>query len=356
MMVRRGCHSDMALPKQKEGRSSENRKSMANSRFTLANARTRFTQEIVPPPSGSTETLAQKFLRQLNEVCESATNGGQWRASRRTVLFDSSTGFIALDRRSQSILGVQINGFAKPVFSTFFEYLEEGNGEIDEDEGPICKLVDMGDGHCCRPFDSQGAGYLRLYFAVDADKTLPWRFFVVQADDTNYFDPATGFEGSAWTPATNPSTLNLGQAVKSVYELTKPVTLGHVTLKWVPAVASPSSAEVTLAVFEPSDTAPNFHLYKTGVQTQAIRALCQRRHIDFVNDTDKILPDNPTFLRHGLRAVNFEDQADEDRATKNWGMAYQALNGELKGNRGGAKVILRKQGMGHGMGRFTRVN
>lgn len=326
-----------------------------NSRLTLAAARTRFqSQEIIPPPSGSSETLAVKFLRQLNEVCETATNSGQWRGARRTVIFDTSTGFIALDRRSQAILGVQVDGFPKPVFSTYFEYLEEGTGQIDETLGAINKFVDMNDGHCCRPFDTPG--YLRLYFAVDADKTLAWRFFVNLLDDTRYFDPATGIEGSAWTPATNPSTLNLGQTVKSVYQLTKPVTLGHVTLKWVPAVASAASAEVTLAVFEPTETAPSFHLYKTGVQTEAIRCLCQRRHIDFVNESDLIIPDNPTFLRHGLRAVNFEDQADEDRATKNWGMAYQALNGELHGNRGVAKTILRKQGMGYGTNRFIRVN
>lgn len=328
---------------------------MANSRLTLAEARVRFQQsEMIPPPVGSSDTLAAKFLRFLNEGLETATNSGQWRGARRTVIFDSSTGIIALDRRSQSILGVQINGFAKPVFSTFFEYLEEGSGQIDEDAGAICKLVDMNDGHCARPFET--AGYLRLAFAVEADKTLAWRFFVNLADRNDYFDPATGIEGAAWTPATNPSTLNLGQAVKSIYGLTKPVTLGPVTLFWVPAVGSTSSDQVTLAVYEPSTTAPNFHLYKTGAQTEAIRCLCQRRHIDLVNESDLVLPDNPTFIRRMLRALNFYDQSDEARGDKHWGLAYQALNGELHGNRGGARTILRKQGMGHGMGRFTRVN
>lgn len=326
---------------------------MANSKFTVAAARTKFqNQEILPPPSGATETLAQKFLRQLNYVTEEATNSGQWRGARRTVIFDSSTGIIALDRRSQSILGVQFDGFPKAVFSSYHEYIEEGNGQIDETEGAMGKLVDMGDGFCARPFDTEG--YLRLSFAVDADKSLAWRFFLTMADDTNYF--TTGDEGAAWTPATNPSTLNLGQAVKSIYGLTKPATVGHVTLYWVPAVASASSAQVTLAVFEPTETSPNFHLYKTGVQTEAVRCLCQRRHVDMVDETDLVLPDNPSFIRHGLRAVNFEEQADYDNSKTCWQLAYQSLNGELKGNRGAARSILRKQGMGYGMGNRVRVN
>lgn len=325
-----------------------------NSKLTLAKARLKFeSQDILPPPSGSSDTLALKFLRQMNYGCEELTNSGQWRGARVKVVFDSSTGIIALPRNMQSVLGAQFNCCPKPVFSSFFEYIEEGPGEIDETAGALCKLVDMQDGHCARPFDTEG--YLRLSFAVDADKTAAWRFFLEMADDTRYFTSG-GIEGAAWTPTTNPSTLNLGQKVKSIYGLTKPVTLGHVTLKWVPEVASATAAEVTLAVYEPTDTAPNFHLYKTGVQSEAIRCLCQRRHIDLVNESDLVLPDNPTAIRHMLRAINFEDAADEDRAMKHWGMAYQALNGELRGNRGGAKVVLRKQGMGHGFGRMARVN
>lgn len=310
--------------------------------------------EVIPPPSGSSETWAQKFLRQLNYGVEELTNSAQWRGARVPVVFDSSTGIIALPRHLQSVLGAQFNGFPKPTFSTFFEYLEEGGGQIDETAGAMGKLVDMGDGHCARPFDT--AGYLRLRFAVDGDKTLAWRFFLNMTDGTRQFEAATGDEGEPWTPTTNPSTLNLGQTVESIYALTKPETLGHVTLKWVPAVASALADEVTLAVFEPSDTAPNFHLYKTGVQTEAIRGLCQRRHVELVNPTDKILPDNPTAIRHILRAINLEEQKDYDSADKARSLSFQALNGELRGNRGGARSILRKQGMGHGFSGYRHAN
>ena len=57
----------------------------------------------------------------------------------------------------------------------------------------------------------------------------------------------------------------------------------------------------------------------TRVTSQAIRAYCQRQHVEFVADTDWVYPDNLDALEHGFNALTYRDKGNFKTEEECWG-------------------------------------
>ncbi len=78
------------------------------------------------------------------------------------------------------------------------------------------------------------------------------------------------------------------------------------------------------------------------------RLICKRRFVPTVSLNDEVFPCNIGALKHGLPALNYEDQGDIERSRASWGMALELLQGDLKQERGGELAVARRSGFGVG--------
>lgn len=303
--------------------------------LTLAEVRDRLYKFVLP----SDDPLNPDFLPYLNDVRERFFNSGKWNNMTGAVDFPSSTGYIALPHRYESIQAVQIHNIPRPIEGRYYEWMQGGWGNLDTDSG-LGFLID--DGMSPVEVDITTAGTLR--FAISAADVAAYpteniRVFGLDENGDVIYD-TSGNLGINVTM--NAVTVNTTHTFSKVTGITKRTTKGAVTVSVVV-----SSVATELAVLEPSVTTAGFHRYKLGTVTaddaypDAIRCLCKLRYTKLVSETDLVLPSNMGALKFGLMALAFEDQNDLDQALKHWNIAYALLNDEKKEARGGAKINVR---------------
>jgi hypothetical protein len=295
--------------------------------LTVADVRALIGNTIYPGNPNS-----ELFLPTLNQVVERIINSGQWKNMYEAVDYDSTSGYITLPRRLESIVGVTRVNWPTSPYARMNEYMTSGPGFLDETSRDLRTIIDQGD-VCMQEVQTQ-IGYPRLTIASAIDDGLVVRLYGHDSNGDPIFDQ-DGVEGIALT-LTNPTVT--ASVEMFVTQVVKPMTVGNVTLSIVV-----SGTPTVMSVYEPSETNPVYRRYKTGTivprddNKPVLRCLCKRRFVRLMQESDLVWPDNIGALKFGMRAIQLEDSggATELQLLQGfWQKCYEILNQGLKQNRG----------------------
>ena len=295
---------------------------MSSPRLTVARAR-----ELLHEHVDASDPMDEKFLRQLNQVCERFIDSGNWAKSEFIAELSAPNGYITLPRRASALLGVRIdNQPPRRVFAMAHEFSETGPGGHDFDH-QMSSLYELPD--ACVHTDLTEAATISLHLSSNVDAGIGGVATLrgLDADGNRLF--TEGVEGISVTLA-YPS-VNFPVSVSRIDSLTLPLTTGYSTLK---------AGTTEIGVYEPGETDPSYRRYKVGKvgDTCTVFALCSRRHVELLAETDLVNPSNTGALKHGLIGLRLEDASDLDTALGHFNQAYSLLNAELRRLRGKTRV------------------
>ena len=274
---------------------------------------------------------SELFLPTLNQWSQRIIDSGQWKNMFVTVDYYSTTGYITLPRRCESIVGVtRVNAPTVP-FARMQEYMTSGPGFFDDTTVDMRIIIDQSD--VCTQEVQTTIGYPRLTISDATDAGQVVRVYGNDSDGNPVFD-SDGVEGIALT-LSNPTVT--ASTEMFVTQVVKPITVGNVTLSVVV-----SGTPTVLSVYEPSETNPIYRRYKVGTLTArdddkpVLRCICKRRFVRLVQETDLVWPDNIGALKFAMKAVQLENTgaAELQESELFWQKCYQVLNQGLKQNRG----------------------
>lgn len=287
-----------------------------SSTLTVADARDSLYEHVVSDQNDP------KFLRVLNEVCERILNSGNWDGTRVVVEFENPQGYVILPAKYTSVLASTLGGRPRSIYGRYHEYLDGGPGEFDA-TGGVPALVDYGETPLTEQFgDTSGT----VGFSAPDDTSVLLRVFGLDDNGREVYDSAgrRGLELAHGVEST--------QVFSRISAVVKPATTGSVTLH----VTTAGPVVTTIGEYLPGEVNPLYRVYKVGTYADStIKALCKRRHIALVHETDTVLPGNKAALKLAMQAVRYEDNNDLERARAYWASCYEELNGELRSARGG---------------------
>ena len=294
--------------------------------LTVADVRSMIGNAIFPGNPNS-----ELFLPILNQGVERIINSGLWKNMYGQVDYPSTTGYITLPRRYESIVGVTRVNWPTMPFSRMQEFMTSGPGYIDETTRDLRIILDQGD-VCTQEYQAD-AGFIELAIDNPSDAGQVVRLYGHDANGNTIFD-ANGVEGIDLTLA-NPTATTAVQMF--VTQVVKPLTTGNVTLSVVV-----SGTPTELSVYEPSETNPIYRRYKVGTieaspdNKPVLRCLCKRRFVRLIQETDLIWPDNIGALKFAMKAIQLEDSGATELQQSQlfWQKCYEVLNQGLKQNRG----------------------
>lgn len=297
-----------------------------DTRLTVADCRTALYEEV-----DATDINSAAFIPRLNEVCERFINSGKWKGTVSKVTLPVSTGFVTLPRWYQSVLVMRYQKAPFPIFSPFYEFSDNGPGEISDTYHFPNVLIDLGDGFPTQS-DIATAGTLRVTITGAGDATKVIRLFGEDADGNIIYD-SSGNQGINITTANPTATTSV--VFSRVTGIQAPANM---TLPWTLSVVN--GATVTqIGRYYPSETRPCYRRYQTGQTSDPIQTLCNLRFIPLVAETDYVRPGNLSALRYGLKALAFERAGQLDMAGPAFTTALTYLNQEAKASRGGAAGV-----------------
>lgn len=275
------------------------------------------------------------FLPLLNSASEAIINQGQWKGLLGEVDFPSTTGFITLPRRYESIVADRICCNAAPVYGRYHEFSSNGPNYFANLEWRLNSLIDQGS----YPTESYQPEALpiRITLSNAQDDGAVIRLYGVDENGDVLFDDE-GKEGIDY-PVTYPFVTTTESFLLT--NVVKPVTIGTVVL------SSVDGGTVThLSTYEPTEVNPLYRRYKVGTHeahtdgSPVIRTLCKRRFILLVNETDPVFPSNIRALRFAMNACKLESQGAYEVADANqfWQGCYDELNNSLRQARGNIRT------------------
>ncbi len=294
---------------------------MSAPRLTVARARASLYDTVSPGNPGD-----EKFLRLLNQVCERFVDSGSWANSDFAVELTPQNGLVTLPRRASALKGFRIqDGPNRTVFPKAYEYLEVG-GSIDE-ANYLSAGYDAGD--YCVHTDVPEPANLVLTISDPSDAGLRVTLRGFDANGNRIF--TDGVDGETVVLA-NPSVTTAAEFA-DIESITLDSTSGNVTL---------SDGTTELGFYEPGETDPAYRRYKVGAVATGyhVYALCSRRHVELVAESDLVFPANLGALKHGLLGLMREDTGDLQGAAVHFGQAYALLNAEIKRLRGRARPMM----------------
>lgn len=304
--------------------------------ITVSTARS----ELMDVVAGGNES-EQNFLPLLNQVQERYFSLGRWPGMQVAIDYSANNGYITLPRYVGSVLGGRLNGVPAPVFGRLHEFAL--NGPADAQSTYTVKMfMDMGDNFCTM-VDLPKPSKLKLLSSEDENTNAGIR---VSSSDS---------EGPIFSKPTT-QKIQIGETTTTVFSsvtrIVKPLTKGYLSLY---AVDPDTSAETLLSVYDPGELNPSYRRYRiVGIEpTQSITVLCKRQYVPSLADSDQVYPPVIGALKHGLIALNYENNGDIDRANASWSLGLALLQGALREERGGALITAQKMRLGVGRLRGT---
>lgn len=294
---------------------------MSAPRLTVARVRASLYDTVSPGDPGD-----EKFLRLLNQFCERAVDSGSWSNSDFAVELTPQNGIITLPRRASALKGFRVqDGPNRAIFPKAYEYLEVGSA-VDE-ATYLSAGFDAGDS--CVHTDIPEPANLVLTISNPADAGLTATLRGFDANGNRIF--TDGVDGETVVLA-SPSVTTAAEFAE-LESITISPTAGTVTL---------SDGTTELGFYEPGETDPVYRRYKVGLVPDGhhIFALCSRRHVELVSESDLVFPANIGALKHGLLGLMREDNGDLQGAAVHFGQAYSLLNAEIKRLRGRARPLM----------------
>lgn len=294
-----------------------------SSPLTLGAVRTALSDTIFGDDDDAT------FLKVCNDAVARIYDAGKWEGLLGVVEFENPAGFITLPRGFSTIVGVQLGGYPRTIYSRYHEYSVGGPGELDEGGG-LNMIADEGQ----VPTFSVFTGPSVLTMTAPADTSTTIRVFGLDENGEEIFDSlgAPGVDLAHNVAST--------ETFSEITAVIKSETTGFVTL---------SDSSGTLSVYGPNETNPSYHRYKVGTGTdRTYRCLCKRRFVPLINDSDLIYPGNLGALKMALLAVTAENASLTEKSREYWAMCFQLYDLEKGSVRGNAEIRLRVNPVGLG--------
>lgn len=289
--------------------------------ITLSDARSLLWEYAASGPDGLKVGLASATADQkdywrgkLNLVIERFLSAGKWRGTWVKVpsvpIYD---GLLTLPRMFGSCSGVNLSCGPRPIYSRFWDFTSAG-------QGCPCShgVVPVNDG--AQTFRTpSGSFYLRVKSATVGDNGKVVSFLGgYDGDGAELYSTAT-LTLTSGTPATTT------QVYTALPRISKVVTTGPVELYSVDVT---SAVETLIAVYAPGEKQPAYKQYRVNGATEndtSAECLCKLAYVPVVADTDLVIPAVYGALKHGLKALTYEDTSD-DRQDLEWQRAFAILN------------------------------
>jgi len=306
------------------------------SNLTVEQARQFPSLWTVADPSDPNSSL---FLPLINSASEAIITAGQWKGTLGEVNFNSSTGYVTLPRRWESIVADRMCcGGVAPVLGRYSEFSSSGPCFFALPENQrwnLQCLVDQGEYPTQVHQPTALPIRLTISNALDAGQTV--RLYGVGTNGETIFD-SEGFEGVNYTTV-YPSVDTTESMI--VTNIVKPMFDGFMSISTVDG-----TTVTQLSNYEPTETNPLYRRYKVGVidahtnGTPVIRTLCKRRYIPLVNEDDLVFPSNVRALGFAMSACKLEQQGSYEvgQSLPFWDQCYKTLNDSLKQARGNIRT------------------
>lgn len=266
----------------------------------------------VPLSSASAAELAY-WLGKLNQVQERLMAKGVWSGCWVMVsgipIYNNT---ITVPRRFATCAGVNLCGGPRPIYSRFWKFSETTHS-VQCSNG-VTPINDQAQTF----IDPDGTYYLRIKSSTAGDNTkLVTLLGGLDADGNELFDSVT-LTITSGSPATT------ARSFTSLPRISKVATVGQVDLY---SVDTTTAEETLIATYAPYETLPGYKQYEienVGDETSA-DCLCNLNYVPASADTDLITPGVLGGLKHGLKALTYEDTSD-DRQDSEWARAEKALD------------------------------
>lgn len=269
----------------------------------------------------------------LNLAGEQIVNSGSWDGCVAPIVFSGAPGYITLPYWAQSVMGVDINGWPRAVFSQFQQYNEMGIGMVSITGNGYGPLIDDRDGHPTqRDIKDFGAsGTLKATIINPTDAVVAIRLFGLDASGNEIYD-SSGNRGITLTTV-NPSA-STSQVFSEVTGIELPARMNGYWKLFVTI----GGIDHQIGEYNPNELRPNYHRYLTGTwdATVPIACLCRLRPINVYAPKDFVVPGNMNAIKFALQAINAEESRNYKSAQEGWAQCYGLLNAEHRSRRGKA--------------------
>lgn len=294
--------------------------------YTLSDVRTLLWQYYPAGPDGLKVNLSSATQAQLdywrgglNQVCDRFMNMGTW--SDCWVVVPNMpiyNGYITLPRRFKTCAAVNICGGPRPIYSRFWRFSQATRSR------PWANAVVPISDTAQTFLDPTGTFYLRIKSSTVADNTKVVSFYGgLDANGSELFSTAT-LTITSGSPATT------AQSYTGLPRIAKVLTTGQVDLY---SVDTTTAVETQIATYAPYETSPSYKRYEIIQAAEApspsdattAECHCNLDSIPIINDSDLVIPGVLGGLKHGLKALTYEDTSD-DRQDAEWQRALAALD------------------------------
>lgn len=294
--------------------------------ITLADARNNLwqyaacgTDGLKVPLANATDAQKSFWLGQLNQVQDRLMNMSTW--SDCWVIVPNMpiySGYITLPRRFKTCAGVNLCCGPRPIYSRFWKFTDATRSR------PYANAVTPINDTAQTFLDPSGTFYLRIKSSTSGDNTKAVTLI------GGYDDTPTELFSTATLTITAGSPATTSQKYTVPPRISKVLTVGQVDLY---SVDTTTAAETYIATYAPWETLPSYQRYEIVRMAEAPSAsdpttaecLCNLAYVPAVNDTDLILPPVWGGLKHGLKALAYEDTSDPQQDAE-WQRAYKCCD------------------------------
>ena len=268
------------------------------------------------------------FATRLNLACERLVKGGNWRGTKRQVLFNAYpnadlSAFITLPRQFNTVLAIVQyptngnGGTPIPIRNSWYEFHASGPGFLLDQTSQWSRGLVPINGRFTTFADFTNCK-LKIYTETAETGTIIFKG--LSSGSSIYSSISSVWQEGVSLSITNGATTSQTFDT-SPFAVIKPVTAGRIKLYAVAA----DLTETLIAIYEPNETGIAWPRYKVPVSASATQslpnqyvAICKRAWVPVVRDSDEVIPGNIGALRYALQALTKEDAEDYGRANALW--------------------------------------
>lgn len=287
----------------------------------------------------------------INRAVERLLYEGEWKGTTQTFrLCVNAQGCVTWPREIETPLAASVCTSPIPIRSSWFEFSENGFGQIDNDSNCLRALIDRGE--ACTFDDVIGTGKkLAVYndLAESAGETITIQFH----DSSGQF--VRTLVGGSWI---NGEQLTIGTTQGSyvyttrevypgaIYSVAKTKTNGVIRLFEYDTTTTDLRP---LAYYQPDEETPAYRrslvpiLNNDDCEQQSLIVAAKLRFIPVENPADLLVISHREAIRLACRAVFQEENELWQMAQANWAQALRCLGMQLKHHKSGEKVAVNVQ-------------
>jgi hypothetical protein len=283
------------------------------------------------------------LVRRLNLAEERLIAMGKWRGLMVRVAFSAENGLFSLPQSLETCIAATVDGSPALIRGPWYEFLPGGWGSPDEASSyPV--PIDRGLHAAFRDVSWAGGPPpegLRFEFEEADDLTGITIAYEGEgpASEATYGLP-TRYKGSFVSDGDPVEIPTNDFAFTRIGSLKKDRTKGRVFVRG-------ADSGTLLSVMEPRDTVMRLRRYEVPSlgrlsapdelspnPKQRVVGYCKKAFRRLADPTDELVIESVYALRCALSALQYEDEASEERATTHWGLARAALDDALSEHRG----------------------